>query len=493
MANEWLSPSDNARVTKYSLYRDIFEGTHTAAFSKFSAEMAVKKKILIYIVCNFGGLISKVSADLLFGEPITLKYPEGMDKKATEFLEKFIEENDLHTQNYEASLTSSYLGDIVLKMRRDADENVIAEYLSPELVTKEYEADNARKPLKIKLSWLKSDGKNEYLRQEIHSKGTIENKLYLIGKSGKIEQEVPLSTLPMYASVEPSVQTGVDDFCVRVIPNWRTSERDYGYSDYVDLLSLFDEANNRMSRLANILDKHSDPKLAVPPGVIREDGTVKGANFDLVEVRGNTGAGGLQKPEYIVWDASLDSAFKEIDKIVEFLFLFSETAPAAFGLDKDGVAASGRALKFKLIRTMAKISRKKNYYDAALKWAFKVALQLGGIKIDKLPAIQWQDGIPQDTIEASQVEEARMRAGNTSLESSIRRLDGGSDDDIAEEIKRIQDEKAESIKQATANIGGGNLDLGFGEDKNGKPSDGKPNDKMPMDKNGKTPDKKMMK
>jgi len=56
------------------------------------------------------------------------------------------------------------------------------------------------------------------------------------------------------------------------------------------------------------------------------------------------------KPEYIVWNANLDSAMKEIDKMVEFLFMFSETSPDALGLGKGGQAESGRALKMKLLR-----------------------------------------------------------------------------------------------------------------------------------------------
>ena len=49
------------------------------------------------------------------------------------------------------------------------------------------------------------------------------------------------------------------------------------------------------------------------------------------------------------------------------LFLFSETSPSAYGLDKGGVAESGRALKFRLLRTIAKKHRKQLYYDDGLK------------------------------------------------------------------------------------------------------------------------------
>ncbi len=448
MANNWMNTVDQSRANDYDRYEDIFLGKHTASFSKFAAEMTKKKKILTYLVCNFGGLISKVSADLLFGEQIGLSYPKEATDKHIKFLESFIKANDLHTQNYESALANAYLGDQFLKLRRDEKGNVIADYINPGLVTVETEGDNKKAINRINIGWMKTAGAYNYLRKEIHEKGFIYNELWRLDKGGVPLAKVDLKTLDEYAGVPEKQATGIDDFLIRHIPNWRTSRLFWGLSDYIDLMSLFDEANNRVSRIKDILDKHSDPKLAVPPGVIRDDGTIKGANFDLVEVSGSNQSS-LTKPEYITWDASLDSAFKEIDKIVEFLFLFSETSPAAFGMDKNGVAESGRALKFKLIRTMAKISRKKNYYDSALTWAFETAQKLGNIAKPVTPNIVWQDGIPQDTYEAAQIEEIRLRSGNTSVESSIKRLDGGSDADISAEVEKINKEK----EALTANLG----------------------------------------
>lgn len=448
--NCWMDQKDQSRANTYETYEDIFMGKHTAAFSRFSAEMTKKKKVLLYVVCNFGGLISKVSADLLFGEQIGISYPDTATDKHKNFIDNFIKTNDLHTQNYESALANSYLGDQFIKLRRDDKGVVYADYINPELVSIETEGDNKRAVESITVGWIKNDNGKLYLRKEIHKKGKIFNELWLLDKSGKPTMKVDMKAVDDYAQIPDSQDTGVDDFLIRHIPNWRTSSRNWGISDYIDLLSLFDEANNRVSRVKDILDKHSDPKLAVPPGVIQPDGTVKGANFDLVEVAG-TSQSSLTKPEYITWDASLDAAFKEIDKIVDFLFLFSETSPAAFGMDKNGTADSGRALKFRLIRTMAKISRKKNYYDSALTWLFETAQKLGNVADPITPNIVWQDGIPQDTYEAAQIEEIRLRSGNTSVESSIKRLDGGSEKDIEAEVKKIDDEK----KALTANLGNG--------------------------------------
>jgi hypothetical protein len=126
---------------------------------------------------------------------------------------------------------------------------------------------------------------------------------------------------------------------------------------------------------------------------------------------------GFNKPEYIVWNANLESAFLEIDKLVEMLFMFSEIAPATMGADKDGQAESGRALKFKLLSTIRKRNRKISYYDLAIKDMLVTAMELAkawSVKAGdaspgeiERPTISWGDGVIND--ETEQVENASSR------------------------------------------------------------------------------------
>jgi len=112
--------------------------------------------------------------------------------------------------------------------------------------------------------------------------------------------------------------------------------------------------NNRMTKNENILDKHSDPILALPEGVLDEQGNIRKDKLQLFTIPDNEMGSKPAKPEYITWDASLDNSFKQIDKLIEFLYMTSETSPAVFGMDKQGAAESGRALKLRLMRTIAK-------------------------------------------------------------------------------------------------------------------------------------------
>ncbi len=172
--------------------------------------------------------------------------------------------------------------------------------------------------------------------------------------------------------------------------------------------------------------------------------------------------GDHNKPEYIVWNANLDAAFTEVDKIVEFLFMTSEISPDALGMGK-GMSDSGRALKLKLLRTIAKAKRKALYYDQGLKEIALVAQMLGkewnitaemdgvekkmGTQIET-PEVEFSEGVVIDTYEAAQEEEIRLRSGTTSQKDAIKRLDGVDDDTAEKLVKQIKEEEGLNLPLA---------------------------------------------
>lgn len=152
-------------------------------------------------------------------------------------------------------------------------------------------------------------------------------------------------------------------------------------------------------------------------------------------------------PRYLVWDAQLEAAFKQIDKLLELLMMMSEVSPAAFGMDKNGAAESGRALKFRMLRTLAKVNRKKLYFDQGLQNILYAAQVLdvvhgSGSYEPTVPHIEWADGLPDDPMEQAEIEANRLMASNTSLESAIRRLDNLEGDALQQELERIRSDRA---------------------------------------------------
>lgn len=449
--------ADKARLAKYDYYSNLFTGDHFEAFNikvGDSDSFAKAWKKLRYTVVNFAGLISKITADMLFSEPIAIKMPDGGDQ---EFVEALWKANNMNAQCYESALTNSYLGDALFKLRigkrynADKKTTVLIEDTTPRIYFPMVNDFNVRaEPEKEVLAWVFEVSGAKYVRMEIHSTGKIENKVYKL-KGDKLDTEQPLSLLGD-PDIVPVELTKVDFSLIQHVTNWKTGDRYFGISDYYDLDSLFYAINNRMSKIDNILDKHSDPILTVPPGILDEKGKVKKSQLGVIEIQeGETG-----KPEYVVWDASLDNAFKQIEKLTEYMYMVGEVSPDVLGMG-EGVSDSGRALKFKLMRTIAKVARKKLYYDFAIKqvlYKAQVLAKAWGVEVDGLklkgepmvPELEWSDGLPEDMVEMLDNEIKAVDAGLKSKKDAIMSLYNVDETTAEEMLKTQQKEGIEAIK-----------------------------------------------
>jgi len=442
---------EKARLDDYEYYRRLFLGKHFEAFrvriddEKYNRAYAK----LRWLVVNFAGLLSKIMADMLFSEPPTVTVPDGDQ----DWVDAFWRANNMDVQCYESALGNSYNGDAVFKMRagkrNETDENgestVIVEDITPTIYFPEIDGFNVRaNPKRVELKWTFQIADKLYLRKEIHTPGKIENKVFEM-KSDKIINEVSLGFAGL--DLVPEQATNIDEMLVTHVANWKTGDRHFGLSDYNDLDTLFYALNNRMTKIDNILDKHGDPILMVPPGVLDEKGNVNKKALGVIEVEpGENG-----KPEYIVWDASLDAAFKEIEKLVDFLYLTSEISPDLLGLG-EGKTESGRALKYKLMRTLAKAARKRIYYDQALKeivYNAQVFAKANNLTIDGLalkgepvrPEIEWNDGLPIDNHEIQEDLINAIDAGIESKKGAIMTLDAIDEKNAEDKLKDIEEEK----------------------------------------------------
>lgn len=455
--------TDQARQEKYLHYDKLYEGDHYEAFSIKSDEVKDRYAKLRYVVNNFAGLMTRVISDMLFGESITIDLK---DKDTQIFIDALIQDNQLLTQLYESEIANSKRGDSCFKIRigprnkNDEKSSIIIEEFNAYNYFPVLEQDATRYTPSRDIIGVEFKRNNKtYMHREIHEPGVIYNEVW-----GYDPREKKLTSREDETAFgfETQTLTGVNRSLVFHIPNVRDGSTFFGTSDYKDLESQFFGLNNRMTSVDNILDKHSDPILAVPPGVLDDDGKVKKEALGMFEVDNETA--GFNKPEYIIWNANLDSAFKQIDKFVEFLHMFSEIAPASTGTDKNGQLESGRALKLKLIATIRKRNRKLRYYDQAIKDMIETAqelaiyhkVEMGGVipKTTERPAIKWPDGVINDVVEQTELEVQRLDAGISSRADSIARLDNISPDDAKKKVDEIDKESEPKINPPTNNLNG---------------------------------------
>jgi hypothetical protein len=455
MAKVFPYPEENDRLTRYRHNAMLLDGEHYDVLVPGDLKKDPKAR-LRYVMVNFNALVANVIADMLFGEEVQLKAD-----KNQQFIENLYHNNQLKVQFFESAVSNAALGDALFKVRVEENEIVI-EDTNPSIYFPRLDAMNARQRPKVEeLAWTEchEDGGTvaHYLVKEIQEAGAIRTEIYELTGDSKSNQfqigaqiGVDVYNAQYGKTYVENLPTGIKRNLLVHVPNYRSrgNARYFGQSDFVNLESLQRALNKRMTSVGGILDKHSDPILAVPEGVLDEEGNVRKEALGMIEVN----ADGSGKPEYIVWNANLEAAFMEIDKIVEFLFLISETNGDVFGMGKTGQAETGRALKMRLLRTIAKRNRKRLYYDQSIKEVLEIAQLLsvangytaGGIKCDIVEPVQtvWADGIVDDAVEHVDMVTKQVETGIKSKKRAIEELNGITEKQAEEELEAINKDGA---------------------------------------------------
>lgn len=467
---EYFPPESHLeRIERYRKNKHIIKGNHDLVFNSFPDH----RQQLVYIASNLPGTLAKKSADFLFGE--TPVFSAGKDDSSEEqkAIERLVEENDLHITNYESAFGNAYRGDSFYKIRwgqryggllpESADpfrvfiEAQKAEYVFPETLSGDSSsvyAYHIARPVVVE-----GTGDEEWvLNIESHYPGRIEYSKYKIRPfrhssyenaviEWKIEDEI--------VSERRTVDTGVPFHLIVHVPNFSTDDSWEGMDDISENESIFAEIDNRLSKIAEILDKHSDPAMAVPHGTLGED--AKGnpifhAGRDKIfEVMDKNEL----VPQYITWNGQLDAAFKELELLLDHLLIVSELPPVALGKGDSGTSgASGYAIKWRMNSLLAKINRKRQYYNKGLKHVLLVAQMLEHAKSDKKPSyeittpkIRFKDGLPDDEMEQANIAQIRTAGKPTQSQlSAIMDIHGFTEEQARIELKRIQEEeKAEGF------------------------------------------------
>ncbi|MCW2279099.1 phage portal protein [Heliophilum fasciatum] len=460
-------PEHRERIRKYRDNKKLFLGKHYDVFQRIQNKLSRRQSELLYISTNLPGVICKKSADFLFGEqPV---FSAGKSDQSTEqaALDRFVEENDLHILNYESALSNAYRGDSFYKIRygqayagvlsKDIDPyRVMIEAQNPEYVFPETAVGDANRIIAFHIGYPvafnRGNGDEWRLHVESHYPGRIIYAKYklepiLITVDNEIGEWRIAGEI---AGERQEVQTGVPFPLVVHVPNYATDDHWEGIDDLSENKPLFDEINHRISQIASILDKHADPAMAVPAGTLGEDAEgnpIFRVGVDKVfEVMGKDEV----IPQYITWDGQLQAAFTELEHLVKLLLINAEIPEIALGSGDVGTSgASGLAIKWRLNSILAKINRKRQYYNKALKRVLLIAQLLevackGPQDYEvTVPKVKFKDGLPDDETEMANIMSIRTGGKATiSQKSALMWLDDLTEEQADAELQRIQDEEA---------------------------------------------------
>lgn len=454
------------RISRYKINKKLFNGYHSDVFKK-NMSMEGRAKELLYVSVNLAGAICKKSADFLFGEDLKVLAGNGSQTQEQLAFDRFYEENHLNILLYESALSNAYKGDSFIKVRYGQEyagelppeidaprvliENINPEYVYPE--TTEWDK-NKIKAYHIAIP-VHNDELDEWtLKVESHYAGSIIYCDYLISPLyHNADYEVERFTINgVVKGSTKIVNTGINMPLVVHIPNTGTVEGWEGKDDLTEHHALFDEINNRLSQISDILDKHANPALAVPAGLLAEDehgnASFRVATDKVFEVMGKEDI----IPQYITWSSNLNESFSELDRLVDLLLMSAEVPPVVLGKDTGTSGTGSMAIKWQMNSLLAKVNRKRQYYAKGIKQVFYIAqkleevLEIADYKLT-IPNLQFQDGLPKDDTEQANIMAIRTNGAKTmSQKTAIMLLNGMTEEQAEQEIERINKEnEAESV------------------------------------------------
>lgn len=472
---EMYPPAEHReRVERYKRNRKLFKGENFEVFKNYNGTK--QHKDLLYVSVNMAGIICKKSADFLFGESVQVKAGNGDSSKEQMAFDRFTESNGMNILTYESALGNAYRGDSFIKIRygqeyggelpKELDPpKVIIEPLNAEHVFPECSLYNKNKiigyhvavPVMVEID----DEEAWQLFIESHYAGRIEYRVYNMEAIetryfGGFYEVTGWKVTNEVTEGRQIVFTGVPLPLVVHVPNFATDDTWEGIDDISEHVAILDEINNRLTQIADILDKHSDPAMAVPSGILGEDAegnpTFHVQRDKVFEVMGKDDV----VPQYITWDGQLQQAFTELEKLIDLLLTTAEIPAVALGKSDGGGTSgtSGLAIKWRMNNLLAKINRKRQYYDRGLKQVYNIAQMLEmavGVADYTLtvPQLTFQDGLPKDdNIEATVMNIRTGGAKTLSQKTAIMRMEGMTEEQAEAEIERINEEAQANMPPA---------------------------------------------
>jgi len=449
--SKFYKKGNDQRILDYTRYEQLRKGQHEQAFASYirqtgsvylrDAKMGMPSR---FFSINLPKEISRISADLLFDEKPKIKTDKNND-----FINECIEELQLYKIFYENADFGSAKGDCVLKVRVE-DNELRVESVNPSLYYPIVNEDNIGDKLEAEEIW------NPVMIQY----GNEQKDAVIVERyeGGKIYYSLVVdsdgTTLPIeqyFPEYAEAVETGIDSPMIIHIKNSGVPTDYFGISDYADVEDLIYAIDNRFSRIEAILDKHSSPILQLPKGILDKNGNIKRQSLDIVEIfqMGENQA----DIKYISWDGQLASAFDQLSKSIDLCLMISNISSSLVGRDEQGMAESGRALKYRLLRTLAMKHRKEMYWGYAIKQLFDTLQELSaknGYTVNgvrsaepELITIEWQDGIINDAVEQIDVIEKQLALGLISEVDAIAQMNDVENSVAEEKLKLIKESKKE--------------------------------------------------
>ena len=461
----WLEPgqmfppqSEVDRLTRYLQNAALFNGDHFGdpvlrsrdgitelpidVFMKSAEKISqvignFEEVISFPTLLNYQRLMSLKMADLVCGEYPTISGVTAEDNAGIKDVRDYTQFDD---KLYSTVLDISRFGDAIWRLYRDDNDRDTFTCWTPTQWFPIVAQDGTNSIKQHCLAWRENksqDSSNPDWRLHVQIHGTSKSEVgYYMQQEYKLKDDG--KTIKEKVSSAKKL-TGFPMCAVMHLKAYTITNSVYGYDDYMNIDSIMAEIMARVGQISAILDKHADPNITGPVSMLTLN--PKTGEYSLKSGKFYAVSPGEEQPKYMTWDGQLTSAFKQLEFLVNQLYILSEMGAAVLGGgDGSGTAISGTAMRFKMVNPLAKARRIANSMTRPVRYLFSSLCLEPEVPVQNI-SVFWSDGLPDDPRE--NIENCKLATGETKmmpLEKAIMEFFGRSNEEALKWIEQIHEE-----------------------------------------------------
>ena len=440
--NTWPPPSVASRWGEIELFAALRDSNDERLRQEASVQWQAP-----YVINPLARLVSRASANLLFGEPATFTPGSEADADA---LADLVAANELDSELVRAAMIASSEGEV---WGRIVVQPALLDYPIIEWSSGAHVIPHFRGRFITGATFITEwkTGSTEIHRLlEHYEAGIIRSELFR-GSPSRLGQQVSLEGFEPTEQTPPEVLTGIEAPLVAFIPNSLGADPTRGVSDYRGLEPRFLALNEAVTIGQQNLKLAGRKRALVDAEYLDANGQLPDGDDVFIRQDRDSVMGEAGKPVQMI-DYSYDSApiSTWIEHLIDTTLTFAGVAPQSVGRSVDGGAVSGTALKLKMSHSLLEAAGKGRAFDRGLRRLLKFAAILdsrpiteGGFgrrwqEADSDPTVNRTDGMLRDDKEAAEVLAGLINAEVLSQEEAVRWWHPEwSPDQVREELARL--------------------------------------------------------
>lgn len=462
----WYS-GDPAQIAE--VYASLVQ-TPTPKGRFWARELREEKRVMLHV--PIAGDIAETSADMLFSEVPDIRIPEAHEERAAsdaiqaqDRLWELIDAGGVHNRLLEAAESASALGGVFIGPVWDT---AVADMPLLRVVQADAALPEFRWGILTAVTlWrvVEDDGGTVWRHLERHEPGVILHGLYR-GDSQRLGRRMPLAAHAATADLQDEVRLPAamaDTLAIRYVPNVRPSRlfrsdpigSYLGRSDYSGseaLMDALDEAYTSWQRDIRL----GKARITVPEmWLTKPDGSPA---FKFEEDREIYVALGMdpmseQAASPVFHQPAIRFQEHEATCLhyLERIITTAGYSPQSFGLQIEGRAESGTALRIRERKSLVTTFKKQRFWEPAIDDVLWMMLVIdrevfgSGVTVYR-PSTSIEDSIAESMRELAESVEMISRARAASTQTLVEMLHPDwSDAEVAAEVERIQAEQGQYV------------------------------------------------